>query len=103
MREPNAEPPIGRFRDIAFHEDRSGNNEISIAYAALTFSDESRVTNLEQLERWQAVGPLLVRISVERRDMLWLLASGELRARLAMLRAELEAALAGTSLEVELG
>ena len=67
------------------------------------FSDESRVTNLEQLERWQAVGPLLVRISVERRDVLWLLGSGDLRARLTALRSELEAALAGTSLEVELG
>jgi signal transduction histidine kinase/DNA-binding response OmpR family regulator/ligand-binding sensor domain-containing protein len=43
LREPNAEPPVVRFRDIAFHEDRRGNNEISIAYAALTFSDESRV------------------------------------------------------------
>jgi signal transduction histidine kinase/DNA-binding response OmpR family regulator/ligand-binding sensor domain-containing protein len=43
LREPNAEPPVVRFREIAFHEDRSGNNEISIAYAALTFSDESRV------------------------------------------------------------
>jgi signal transduction histidine kinase/DNA-binding response OmpR family regulator/ligand-binding sensor domain-containing protein len=43
LREPNAEPPVVRFRDVAFHEDRSGNNEISIAYAALTFSDESRV------------------------------------------------------------
>jgi signal transduction histidine kinase/DNA-binding response OmpR family regulator/ligand-binding sensor domain-containing protein len=43
LREPNAEPPVVRFRDIGFHEDSSGNNEISIAYAALTFSDESRV------------------------------------------------------------
>ena len=43
LREPNAEPPVVRFRDVAFHEDRRGNNEISIAYAALTFSDESRV------------------------------------------------------------
>jgi signal transduction histidine kinase/DNA-binding response OmpR family regulator/ligand-binding sensor domain-containing protein len=43
LREPNAEPPIVRFRDITFREDRRGNNEVSIAYAALTFSDESRV------------------------------------------------------------
>ena len=66
-------------------------------------TDESRVTNLAAIESWREIGPLLVRISVERRDTLWLLASGELRARLAALRAELEAALAGTSLEVELG
>ncbi|HXA19479.1 MAG TPA: two-component regulator propeller domain-containing protein, partial [Thermoanaerobaculia bacterium] len=43
LREPNTEPPIVRFREATFHEDRSGNNEISIAYAALTFSDESHV------------------------------------------------------------
>jgi signal transduction histidine kinase/DNA-binding response OmpR family regulator/ligand-binding sensor domain-containing protein len=43
LREPNAEPPIVRFRDVTFREDRRGNNEVSIAYAALTFSDESRV------------------------------------------------------------
>jgi signal transduction histidine kinase/CheY-like chemotaxis protein/ligand-binding sensor domain-containing protein len=43
LREPNAEPPVVRFRDIVFREDRRGNNEVSIAYAALTFSDESRV------------------------------------------------------------
>jgi signal transduction histidine kinase/DNA-binding response OmpR family regulator/ligand-binding sensor domain-containing protein len=43
LREPNAEPPIVRFRDITFREDRRGNNEVSIAYAALTFSDESRI------------------------------------------------------------
>ncbi len=43
LREPNAEPPVVRFREVSFHEDRNGNNEVSIAYAALTFSDESRV------------------------------------------------------------
>jgi signal transduction histidine kinase/DNA-binding response OmpR family regulator/ligand-binding sensor domain-containing protein len=61
LREPNAEPPIVRFRDIAFHEDRSGNNEISIAYAALTFSDESRVVYRTRLfgydSGWSAARP----------------------------------------------
>ena len=61
LREPNAEPPIVRFRDVAFHEDRSGNNEISIAYAALTFSDESRVVYRTRLfgydNGWSAARP----------------------------------------------
>jgi len=61
LREPNAEPPIVRFRDIAFHEDRRGNNEISIAYAALTFSDESRVVYRTRLfgydAGWSAARP----------------------------------------------
>jgi len=43
LREPNAEPPIVRFRNVEFRQDNYGNNEISIGYAALTFSDESRV------------------------------------------------------------
>ena len=61
LREPNAEPPVVRFRDVAFHEDRSGNNEISIAYAALTFSDESRVVYRTRLfgydNGWSAARP----------------------------------------------
>jgi signal transduction histidine kinase/DNA-binding response OmpR family regulator/ligand-binding sensor domain-containing protein len=61
LREPNAEPPIVRFRDIAFHEDRRGNNEISIAYAALTFSDESRIVYRTRLfgydSGWSAARP----------------------------------------------
>jgi signal transduction histidine kinase/ligand-binding sensor domain-containing protein len=61
LREPNAEPPIVRFRDVAFHEDRSGNNEISIAYAALTFSDESRAVYRTRLfgydNGWSAARP----------------------------------------------
>jgi len=61
LREPNAEPPIVRFREIAFHEDRRGNNEISIAYAALTFSDESRVVYRTRLfgydAGWSAARP----------------------------------------------
>jgi len=61
LREPNAEPPVVRFREIAFHEDRSGNNEISIAYAALTFSDESRVVYRTRLfgydDGWSAARP----------------------------------------------
>ncbi|MGH9420444.1 MAG: sensor histidine kinase, partial [Thermoanaerobaculia bacterium] len=61
LREPNAEPPIVRFRDVAFHEDRRGNNEISIAYAALTFSDESRIVYRTRLfgydKDWSASRP----------------------------------------------
>ncbi|MEA2336246.1 MAG: hypothetical protein QOE82_253, partial [Thermoanaerobaculia bacterium] len=61
LREPNAEPPVVRFRDVAFREDRSGNNEISIAYAALTFSDESRVVYRTRLfgydAGWSAAKP----------------------------------------------
>ncbi|HSY48015.1 MAG TPA: response regulator [Thermoanaerobaculia bacterium] len=61
LREPNAEPPVVRFRGIAFHEDRSGNNEISIAYTALTFSDESLVVYRTRLfgydKDWSAARP----------------------------------------------
>src|SRR5205823_1345009 len=61
LREPDAEPPVVRFREVAFHEDRSGNNEISIAYAALTFSDESRVVYRTRLfgydNGWSAAKP----------------------------------------------
>jgi signal transduction histidine kinase/DNA-binding response OmpR family regulator len=50
-----APPPPIRFRRVAFHEDREGNNEIAIEYAALTFSDESRVryrTRLRGYDSW---------------------------------------------------
>ena len=61
LREPNAEPPAVRFRDVAFREDRSGNNEISIAYTALTFSDESRVVYRTRLfgydSEWSSARP----------------------------------------------
>jgi signal transduction histidine kinase/DNA-binding response OmpR family regulator/ligand-binding sensor domain-containing protein len=61
LREPNAEPPVVRFRDVEFHEDRRGNNEISIAYAALTFSDESRVVYRTKLfgydSNWSSAKP----------------------------------------------
>ena len=61
LREPNAEPPVVRFRDVAFREDRRGNNEISIAYAALTFSDETRVVYRTRLfgydSGWSAARP----------------------------------------------
>jgi signal transduction histidine kinase/DNA-binding response OmpR family regulator/ligand-binding sensor domain-containing protein len=43
LRDPNREPPLLRFRQVARRADRRGNNEVSIEYAALTFSDESRV------------------------------------------------------------
>ncbi len=61
LREPNAEPPVVRFRDISFREDRRGNNEMSIAYAALTFSDESHVVYRTFLvgydNEWSAARP----------------------------------------------
>jgi signal transduction histidine kinase/DNA-binding response OmpR family regulator/ligand-binding sensor domain-containing protein len=61
LREPNAEPPVVRFRDIVFREDRRGNNEVSIAYAALTFSDESHVVYRTRLfgydNDWSAARP----------------------------------------------
>ena len=44
LRLPNAERPLLHFRQIAGREDRwRGNNEISFEFAALTFTDESRV------------------------------------------------------------
>jgi signal transduction histidine kinase/DNA-binding response OmpR family regulator/ligand-binding sensor domain-containing protein len=44
LRLPNSERPVLRFRQIAAREDRwRGNNEVSFEFAALTFSDESRV------------------------------------------------------------
>jgi signal transduction histidine kinase/DNA-binding response OmpR family regulator/ligand-binding sensor domain-containing protein len=61
LREPNAEPPLVRFREVTFHEDRRGNNEISIAYTALTFSDESRIVYRTRLfgydSGWSAARP----------------------------------------------
>ncbi len=48
-------PPPIRFRKVAFREDRDGNNEIAIEYAALTFSDETRVryrTRLRGYDNW---------------------------------------------------
>jgi signal transduction histidine kinase/DNA-binding response OmpR family regulator/ligand-binding sensor domain-containing protein len=43
LREILTQPPILRFRRISVNHDRRGNNEVSIEYAALAFSDESRV------------------------------------------------------------
>jgi hypothetical protein len=51
---PTPPPPI-RFRHVAVHEDRDGNNELSIEYAALTFSDESRVRYRTRLRGYDAV------------------------------------------------
>jgi signal transduction histidine kinase/CheY-like chemotaxis protein/ligand-binding sensor domain-containing protein len=55
-----APPPPIRFRHIALHQDREGNNEIAIEYAALTFSDESRVryrTRLRGYDDWSPEKP----------------------------------------------
>jgi len=43
LRQVSTQSPILRFRHIAVQHDRRGNNEVSIEYAALAFSDESRV------------------------------------------------------------
>ena len=44
LRLPNSERPLLRFRQIGAREDRwRGNNEVSFEFAALTFTDESRV------------------------------------------------------------
>jgi len=53
---PSPPPPI-RFRRVAFHEDRDGNNELAIEYAALTFSDESRVRYRTRLRGYDAWSP----------------------------------------------
>jgi signal transduction histidine kinase/DNA-binding response OmpR family regulator/ligand-binding sensor domain-containing protein len=49
LREANSQPPTVRFRHIDFHEGATGNNELTIEYAALTFSDESRVRYVTRL------------------------------------------------------
>jgi signal transduction histidine kinase/DNA-binding response OmpR family regulator/ligand-binding sensor domain-containing protein len=48
-------PPLVRFRRVAFREDRHGGNEIAIEYAALSFTDESRIryrTRLRGYDNW---------------------------------------------------
>jgi signal transduction histidine kinase/CheY-like chemotaxis protein/ligand-binding sensor domain-containing protein len=50
-------PPPVRFRRVAFREDRDGNNELAIEYAALTFSDESRVRYRTRLRGYDAWSP----------------------------------------------
>ena len=50
-------PPPVRFRHVAFREDHEGNNEIAIEYAALTFSDESRVRYRTRLRGYDAWSP----------------------------------------------
>jgi signal transduction histidine kinase/DNA-binding response OmpR family regulator/ligand-binding sensor domain-containing protein len=43
LQQINDVPPIVRFRRTLVHGDNVGSNEVDIEYAALTFSDESRV------------------------------------------------------------
>jgi len=50
-------PPPVRFRHVAFREDRDGNNEVAIEYAALTFADESRVRYRTRLRGYDAWSP----------------------------------------------
>jgi signal transduction histidine kinase/DNA-binding response OmpR family regulator/ligand-binding sensor domain-containing protein len=62
LRLVNSERPLLRFREIAEREDRwRGNNEVSFEFAALTFTDESRVhyrTRLFGYDRdWSADKP----------------------------------------------
>jgi signal transduction histidine kinase/ligand-binding sensor domain-containing protein len=40
---PNATLPLVHLNDVSFAEDRSGNNEIAIEYAALSFANESLI------------------------------------------------------------
>lgn len=40
---PNPTPPPVRFRNVTFHEDKRGNNELAVEYAALSYSKETRV------------------------------------------------------------
>ncbi|MCU1349471.1 MAG: hypothetical protein JWO56_2501, partial [Acidobacteria bacterium] len=54
LREANALPPTVRFRHVDFHGTPTGNNELTIEYAALTFSDESRVRYVTRLTGYDA-------------------------------------------------
>ncbi|HEX7191197.1 MAG TPA: ATP-binding protein [Thermoanaerobaculia bacterium] len=60
LREANNVPPVVRLRNVELQQTRSGN-ELALEYAALTFSDESRVryrTRLDGYERnWSAPKP----------------------------------------------
>jgi len=53
---PTPPPPV-RFRHVAVREDRDGHNELAIEYAALTFSDESRVRYRTRLRGYDAWSP----------------------------------------------
>lgn len=64
-------------------------------------TDQRETRNLDAIARHLALGPLLARMRVECRDSLWRLGDEALRARVAELQAELEAAAAGTALEHE--
>ncbi|HEX5131303.1 MAG TPA: two-component regulator propeller domain-containing protein [Candidatus Krumholzibacteria bacterium] len=41
--EPNPVPPGLAFRNVRFHQDDFGNNELAVEYAALSFAKETRV------------------------------------------------------------
>jgi signal transduction histidine kinase/ligand-binding sensor domain-containing protein/CheY-like chemotaxis protein len=52
LREPNTVPPTVRLRGVELRQTSSGN-ELAIEYAALTFSDESRVSYRTRLEGYE--------------------------------------------------
>jgi len=60
-----------------------------------------RIRNLPEIQKWLALGPLMVRLNVEIRDDLWKLDPEAQRRRLTALRQELDAALEGTPLASE--
>jgi signal transduction histidine kinase len=52
--QPNPTPPLLVFRDLRFHEDNRGHNELSVEYAALSYSKESRVRYRARLRGYDA-------------------------------------------------
>lgn len=66
-------------------------------------TNERRVVNVEEIERWRALAPLLVRLQIAICDELYKLPSTVLRERIAGLRREFEQAVAGTAFENEVG
>lgn len=48
--QPNPTPPLLRFRDVRFHQDNRGHNELLVEYAALSYSKESRVRYRTRLQ-----------------------------------------------------
>jgi hypothetical protein len=74
-----------------------GRPQAETKYNAVT--ETQIVTNTDELERWRLIGPVLSRLHVEARDVLWRLPEAALRERIATLQAELDQALKDTILE----
>lgn len=96
-------PELKRFValvDRVFQTLRAMNPPQAIEqYNAIT--DERRTTNLDEIEKHNAIGPVLRTIRVEIHRDLWRRDSAALQERLAVLRHELDTALEGTALENE--